>query len=201
MLLRQQLQITVPSMKIQHSKTENLASYAEHLKALNDQDCYTRFGYMATDQSIDQLILNVLYNIDNHHMFTYSIDNQIVGFGHLARENSDWELAVSVDETHQGAGIANALVSHMIAWGKTHGIAVVYMHCIVDNKKIQHLAKKHGLRSLERNGSDITARVQLPKATVFDYTSTLVQEQNELATDIVKLQRSWIRKWFQLIAQ
>jgi GNAT superfamily N-acetyltransferase len=124
-----------------------------------------------------------------------------VGFGHLAREGEDWELAVSVDEEYQGAGIADGLMSYMITWGKTHGVEVVYMHCISDNKKIQHLASKHGLQAVERNSSDVTARVELPKATVLDYTSTLVHEQNELATDIVRLQRNWIKKWFRPLAQ
>jgi GNAT superfamily N-acetyltransferase len=188
-------------MKIQHSKTEYLAEYAAHLKQLNDHDRYTRFGYNARPENIDQIILDILYDPGNHHIFTYYRDDHIVGFGHLAREGEDWELAVSVDEEYQGAGIADALMSHMITWGKTHGVEVVYMHCITDNKKIQHLARKHGLRAVERNNSDITARVELPPPTVLDYTSNLVQEQNELATDIVRLQRSWIRKWFQPLAQ
>ena len=188
-------------MPIQHSKTEHLAAYADHLKQLNDHDRYTRFGYNAQSTHIDQLILDILYNPNNHHIFTYFKDDHVVGFGHLAREGDDWELAVSVETDYQGTGIADALMAHMIAWGKTHGVQVVYMHCITDNKKIQHLARKHGLRAIDRNNSDITARVELPKPTVLDYTSSLVQEQNELATDIVRLQRSWIQKWFRPLAR
>jgi GNAT superfamily N-acetyltransferase len=188
-------------MKIQYSKTEYLAEYAEHLKQLNDQDRYTRFGYNARPENIDRMILDILYDPNNHHIFSYYEDDHIVGFGHLAREGDDWELAVSVSEEYQGAGIADALMSHMISWGKTHGVEVVYMHCITENKKIQHLARKHGLKAFERNSSDVTAKVELPKATVLDYTSNLVSEQNELATDIVRLQRAWIKKWFQPISQ
>jgi GNAT superfamily N-acetyltransferase len=188
-------------MKIQRSKTEYLAEYADHLKMLNDNDRYTRFGYHATAENIDKLILDILYRPDNHHIFTYYTDDHIVGFGHLAKTNQDWELAVSVAEEYQGSGIANALMSHMIDWGKTHGIEVVYMHCIVDNRKIQHLAHKHGLRAVDRNNADITARVELPPPTVIDYTNNLFQEQNELVTDIVKLQRAWVKKWFQPITQ
>jgi GNAT superfamily N-acetyltransferase len=184
-------------MKIQHSKIDNLAEYAEHLKNLPEQDRYTRFGYHAGPANIDQLMLSVLYHPDQHHIFTYYADNRIVGFGHLARDDADWELAVSVDAEYQGRGIADELMSHMIHWGKTHGVTVVYMHCIVDNQKIQHLARKHGLRPMVRNAQDITSRVELPVPTVLDYTSSLVQEQNELATDIVRLQRSWLRKWFR----
>jgi GNAT superfamily N-acetyltransferase len=187
-------------MKIQHSKTEHLAEYAKHLKQLNDQDRYTRFGYHAHPESIDSMILNMLYDSHNHHIFTYYQDEQIVGFGHLAQDGTDWELAVSVAQEYQGRGIANALMSHMIDWGKTHGVAVLYMHCITDNKKIQHLARKHGLRAIDRSSTDLTARVEIPKPTVLDYTSSLVTEQHELATDIVRLQRNWIKKWFQPLA-
>lgn len=182
-------------MKIQHSHVEYLAEYSQHLKNLNDEDRYTRFGYAASAAAIDQMILNVLYHPVDHHIFTYYLDDHIVGFGHLAREGNDWELAVSVEKSYQGRGIANELMDYMIAWGKTHGVEVVFMHCITENQKIQHLARKHGLKTLDRSGHELTARVQLPDPTVFDYTTNFVREQGELAADIVRLQRAWLKNW------
>lgn len=182
-------------MKIQHTRIEYLAEYARHLKSLSDEDRYTRFGYAASTQAIDQMILNIVYNQADHHIFTYYTDSKIVGFGHLAREESDWELAVSVDREYQGRGIADELMSHMISWGKTHGVEIVYMHCITENQKIQHLARKHGLKTWDRSGHELTARVQLPEPTVFDYTANFVREQGELAADMVKLQRAWLKNW------
>jgi GNAT superfamily N-acetyltransferase len=182
-------------MKIQHTRIEYLAEYAQHLKSLSDEDRYTRFGYAASTQAIDQMILNIVYNQADHHIFTYYTDSKIVGFGHLAREESDWELAVSVDREYQGRGIADELMSHMISWGKTHGVEIVYMHCITENQKIQHLARKHGLKTWDRSGHELTARVQLPEPTVFDYTANFVREQGELAADMVKLQRAWLKNW------
>lgn len=182
-------------MKIQHSRIEHLAEYAEHLKNLSDEDRYTRFGYAASAQAIDQMILSIVYNQQDHHIFTYYTDSKIVGFGHLAREESDWELAVSVDRAYQGRGIADELMNHMISWGKTHGVEIVYMHCITENQKIQHLARKHGLKTWDRSGHELTARVQLPEPTVLDYTANFVREQSDLAADIVRLQRAWLRNW------
>lgn len=182
-------------MKIQHSRIEHIAEYAQHLKNLSDEDRYTRFGYAASAQAIDQMILNIVYNQADHHIFTYYTDSKIVGFGHLAREESDWELAVSVDREYQGRGIADELMNHMISWGKTHGVEIVYMHCITENQKIQHLARKHGLKTWDRSGHELTARVQLPEPTVFDYTANFVREQGELAADMVKLQRAWLKNW------
>lgn len=182
-------------MKIQHSTIEYLKEYAQHLKSLSDEDRYTRFGFAANTSSIDALVLNILYHRDDHHIFTYYTDDRIVGFGHLAREDNDWELAVSVEKQYQGQGIADELMSHMIAWGKTHGVQAVYMHCITENQKIQHLARKHGLRTVDRSGHEITAQVELPEPTIFDYTNNFVKEQTELATDIVRLQRTWFKNW------
>lgn len=182
-------------MKIQHSRIEYLAEYAEHLKNLSDEDRYTRFGYAASSRAIDSMILNILYHQDEHHIFTYYTDGSIVGFGHLAREDDAWELAVSVERDYQGRGIADELMDHMIAWGKTHGVEVLYMHCITENQKIQHLARKHGLKSWDRAGHELTSRVRLPEPTVLDYTTNFVREQGDLAADIVRLQRAWLRNW------
>jgi ribosomal protein S18 acetylase RimI-like enzyme len=184
-------------MKIQHSRTEHLAEYAQHLKDLKNEDRYTRFGYAVSAVTIDAMILNMLYHQDQHHLFTYLADGHIVGFGHLAREGSDWELAVSVEHSYQGRGIANELMEHMIAWGKVHGVHSVFMHCISDNQRIQHLARKHGLKTMSREGHEITAQVELPRATALDYTTSFVTEQQELAKDIVRLQRAWLKNWIQ----
>lgn len=182
-------------MKIQHSHIEYLREYAEHLKNLSNEDRYTRFGYAASADTIDKMILNILYNQDDHHIFTYYTDGRIVGFGHLAREGTEWELAVSVERDYQGRGIANQLMDHMIDWGKTHGVEVLYMHCITENQKIQHLARKHGLKSWDRSGHELTSRVRLPDPTILDYTANFVREQSNLAADIVRLQRAWLHNW------
>jgi GNAT superfamily N-acetyltransferase len=182
-------------MKIQHSRTEHLAEYAQHLKNLKHEDRYTRFGCAVGNTAIDALILSMLYHPDQHHLFTYYADKHIVGFGHLAQSQSDWELAVSVEHDYQGRGIANKLMEHMIAWAKTHGVHSVFMHCIRDNQRIQHLARKHGLKTMERTGHEITAQVELPRPTVLDYTANFINEQRVIAQDIAKLQGTWLRNW------
>lgn len=182
-------------MKIQQSDVSVLAEYANHLKNLSEADRYTRFCYNVKDENIDQFILSILYNADEHHLFTATLDDKIVGFGHLCREGANWELAVSVDSNCQGQGIADKLMGHMIVWGKTRGIHTVFMHCITKNTKIQHLARKHGLRTIERDGTEITSKVDLPPATPMDYTAEFIREQKELLTQMTEIQR---RMWTNL---
>ncbi len=182
-------------MKIQYESVDVLASYAQHLKNLTPQDRYTRFCYQVKDDSIDRLILQVLYHPTDHHLFSASINDCTVGFVHLAREGTGWELAVSVDQEHQAQGIADRLMSHALTWGKTHGIHSVFMHCITQNTKIQHLARKHGLHMVERDGAEVTSQVELPPATTLDYTTDFVREQQNIFEQIVDLQRRMIKNF------
>ena len=176
-------------MKIQHADITVLADYANHLKGLSEADRYTRFCYNIKDENIDRFILSILYNADDHHLFTATRDDKIVGFGHLAREGNDWELAVSVAGNCQGQGVADCLIDFMIDWGTTRGVHSVFMHCITQNAKIQHLARKHGLRMVERDGSEVTSKVDLPPPTPMDYTADFLREQKDLLDQMADIQR------------
>lgn len=182
-------------MKIQQVDTATLSEYAVHLKNLTADDRYTRFCSYVPDSGIDSLILNMLYNQHDHYLFSAVADNNICGFGHLAREGSDWELAVSVNSDCQGQGVADRLIKHMITWGKTRGIHSVFMHCITQNAKIRHLACKHGLRIIERDGAEITSRVNLPPPGPLDYTSDFLHEQREIMEKIVDLQKRMMKNF------
>jgi len=178
-------------MKIRKETAIVLHQYARHLKNLTADDRYTRFGYAVKDEIIDQLILNVLYHPQDHHLFVAEDNDELIGFGHLAREGADWELAVSVDKHWQGQGVGNALVGEMIKWGKMHDVHSLFMHCITENRKIQNLARKHGLRTVERSGSEITAQVELPDPTIVDYARNYLEEQRELMTQMSELQKKF----------
>jgi GNAT superfamily N-acetyltransferase len=179
-------------MKIQYTTVESLGEYAQHLKALSTQDRYTRFGYTASDYNIDQLILNMLYHPDQHHLFVARQDDLVIGFTHLACCDNGWELAVSVAAAHQGRGVGNQLMAYTIDWARTHGVDSVFMHCIRNNQRIQNLAAKHGLEVIERSGADVTAQVTLPPPTTSDYTVDFVREQQDLLDQMLDLHQRWL---------
>jgi GNAT superfamily N-acetyltransferase len=179
-------------MKIQYSKTDYLAAYSQHLKMLNAQDRFTRFGYAAGDYNIDQLILHMLYHPEDHHLFVAQVNDDTIGFTHLAKCANGWELAVSVRGSLQGQGIGNRLMAYTIDWARTHGVDSLFMHCIRDNQRIQHLATKHGLEVVERSGPDITAQVALPPPTPTDYTVDFVREQQDLLDQMMELHQRWL---------
>lgn len=181
---------------IQHGNIYKISDYARHLKNLNHDDRYSRFGYHASDYNIDQLILNMCYHPKDHELWYARNDEQRVGWGHMAK-NSDgtWELAVSVDKEFQQQGIANDLMEEMLIWAKFHHISEVYMHCIEDNRIIQHLAKKHELKTKQRGDGERTAAIEVPEPNFVESNTQLLKEQAEIIAEIARLRAKLASLW------
>lgn len=180
-------------MIIEKQKSNKLKEYSNHLKRLSQQDRYTRFGSSIRNDGIDNFILSILYNLEKHHIFAAIEADNILGYVHLAQiKDSAWELAISVDGEYQGRGVGNKLMTYAISWAKTQGIESMFMHCITDNKKIQHLASKHGLKTIERDGADITSMVKLPASSKLDNLKLFFNNRPQIVRKIMSLQTKFL---------
>lgn len=183
-------------MQIHHTNIYKISDYSRHLKALEFEDKVSRFGYPASDHSIDQMILTMCYNPRDHELWYARDDGERVGWGHMARNSDDsWELAVSVNRDYQRQGIGNMLISEMLAWAKFHKISEVYMHCIEDNKVIQHLATKNELKTRSRGDGERTAAIEIPEPSFLEANSQLWKEQKEIFNEFGKLRNRLTQLW------
>ena len=170
--------------------------YSRHLKNLTDEDKISRFGFLATDHMIDQLILGMCYNPSEHELWYARTDDTRVGWGHLARNpDNSWELAVSVDKEYQRQGVGNKLITEMLEFAKFHHITEIYMHCIEDNRAIQHLAEKHKLKTRERGCGERTATLEIPEPTLLETNNQLWKEQTEILKEMGKLRKRLTQLW------
>lgn len=172
----------------------HIQQYATHLKGLTDDDKISRFGTKVSDHSIDQLMMSIVYNEQDHRLWVAEDirTDRIVGWGHLARADSngaDWELAVSVDRSHQRKGIGGMLIQSMIGYARVQGFAHVFMHCIESNAVIQHLAVKHDLKTRIREGGERTAAIEIPPPSLTDLLSQWCDQQNHLMQQLVATQQ------------
>lgn len=170
--------------------------YSRHLKNLTDEDKFSRFGYLISDQMIDQYILSMCYNPSEHELWYARTDNTRVGWGHLARNpDNSWELAVSVDKEYQRQGVGDKLITEMLEFAKFHHIPEVYMHCIEDNRVIQHLASKHELKTRERGDGERTALLAIPEPSFFESNKQRLKEQAEIFKEMGKLRNRLTELW------
>jgi GNAT superfamily N-acetyltransferase len=166
------------------------------LKNLSEDDRYSRFGYKASDYNIDQFILNMCYHPKDHELWFARNDEQRVGWGHMAKnQDGTWELAVSVDKEFQRQGVANMLMTEMIVWAKFHSIPEVYMHCIENNRVIQHLALKHELKTRDKGDGERTAAIEVPEPNFVEANTQLFKEQAEIVAEINRLRGKLANLW------
>jgi GNAT superfamily N-acetyltransferase len=183
-------------MIVKHTNIYRLADYSKHLKNLESHDKLSRFGNIVNDFSIDQMILRMVYNPSIHELWYAKKNDEIVGWGHMADNNdSTWELAVSVEHEYQKQGIGDKLIEAMLAWAKFHKIDEVFMHCIEENHVIQHLARKHNLKTRERFPGEQTASIELPEPTIFETNTQLWREQSEIFAEFTKLRNRLMELW------
>lgn len=159
--------------------------YRTHLKALDADSKYLRFGSLVTDEVIDNLCNSIEEDQDHHILFCVEGDDlEFLAIGHIALA-TEMELAFSVLKPHQGHGIGNALMRRCIQWCRTHGILHGTMICLSTNEAIRHLCKKNGMK-MRRDHGEILSEFD------FDYAGidTFIAE----ATDQNLAVLDWVTK-------
>ena len=182
-------------LSVAHTDIYRLGEYAKHLKALPVEDRYSRFGYSATDYNIDQLILSMIYHPHEHELWVATVEDDIVGWGHMARYGDKWELALSVVKEHQRQGYGNALIKEMLDWAKFTEIHEVYMNCIESNSAVQHLASKNNLKQKFRGDGERTSAIEVPEPTIFETNAHIFREQAEIVAEIGTLRQRLADLW------
>ena len=142
--------------------------YRKHLKALDADSKYLRFGHHIQDEMIDQLCAqfeaepekNILFCIEND-------DLDFIAVGHIAIQ-SEMELAFSVLKGYQGQGMGNHLFKRVIQWCRTHNKLKGCMVCLSHNSVIKHLCLKYGIH-LTNDGGETLAEVELDSPNITTY--------------------------------
>lgn len=173
-----------------------LKEYSQHLKNLSTENKFSRFGHTVSDHTIDSLMLRIAYEPQDHHLWCATLEESPVGWGHLAKDGESWELAVSVDSDKQQMGIGNSLIAEMLIWAKVHHVHEVYMHCIEDNKIIQHLARKHELKTKERSYGERTSSIELPEPSLLEVNRQRWVEHAALMEEYQALRKRMTDLWF-----
>jgi len=83
--------------------------------------------------------------------------------------------------------------------GRLQAISEVYMHCINENKAIQHLALKNELTTKHRGQGERTSTIKVPEPTIIEANEQLWKEQAEVFKDMGRLQAKLGKLWVKPI--
>jgi RimJ/RimL family protein N-acetyltransferase len=117
----------------------------DHLFALNEDDRRLRFFSNITNVGIESYVERIRWNGDV--CFGCFSGANLVAFVHLGKVDSDqYELGMSVSDEYKGKGLGVDLMKRIITWCKASGVTKLVMECLRDNKPMQTIAKKLGMR-------------------------------------------------------
>lgn len=143
--------------------------YRKHLKSLDSDSKYLRFGHHIQDEIIDRLCDQFEADADQNILFCIENENlEFVAVGHIAFLAGEMELAFSVLKQYQGQGLGNQLFRRVIQWCRTHNQLKGNMVCLSSNSVVKHLCTKYGIH-MKNNGGETLASIELDHPDITTY--------------------------------
>lgn len=162
---------------------------AAHLRALDEQDRYMRFGHVASDDQVGRYV--DLLNFDRDEIFgVFNRRLELVAMAHLAylagaggageAGTADGglhsaEFGVSVGAAARGRGIGSRLFDHACLHARNRGIDTLLIHALSENTPMLRIARNAGAR-VERSGSDSSAYLKLPPEDIASNVEQWVED-------------------------
>ena len=169
--------VIVPIRSLGPSHRDRIAF---HLRALDADDRYLRFGYAATDEQIERYVAGL--NFERDDIFgIYNRKLELIAMAHLAfseqtEHSSCAEFGVSVLKKARGRGYGSRLFERAVIHARNEGVDLMFIHALTENTAMLRIASNAGA-SLERAGSETDAYLRLPPATLDSRVSEMVNEQ------------------------
>lgn len=151
-----------------------------HLMALDRDDRYLRFGYIATDEQIARYVCSL--DFDRDEIFgIYNRKLELIAMAHLAvsqepEHRACGEFGVSVLKKARGRGYGTRLFERAVIHARNEGVDMMFIHALSENTAMIRIAR-HAGATLERAGSETDAYLRIPPATLDSRMSEIVEEQ------------------------
>lgn len=133
-------------VEIRAQRVSDRAGLREALLNMSEEARYRRF--FAPKRSFTQKEVDFYLNIDfvNHVALVVVLDGAIIGGGrYILSEPGRAEVAFSVDDEHQGQGIASAVMRHLVAIARAAGLTELYAEVLPENKPMLKVFERCGL--------------------------------------------------------
>jgi GNAT superfamily N-acetyltransferase len=153
-----------------------------HLRALDANGRYLRFGYSATDAQLSKYV----DMLDFEHDEIFGIFNrrvELIGMAHLAHAVATEkdgpaaaEFGVSVLAHARNRGFGRRLFEHAMLHARNRGTEILLIHALSENVAMLKIARNAGA-TVVREGSEADAWLKLPPDTFASHVDELFEHQ------------------------
>jgi GNAT superfamily N-acetyltransferase len=166
----------------------------DHLLRLDPDSRRNRFGSSANAYFIDQYASHAIASDSVVH--GYFEDGMLRAAAELRAFGKpiprDAEAALSVERPWQNRGVGSILLERTILAAQNRGIRTIQLNCLIDNVRMQAVAKKHEAL-LRFRADDVVGEVANPIPTPLSVMRELIADSHGMATIVLDLQSRMLR--------
>lgn len=174
---------------------------AQHLMALDPHDRYLRFGFAASDEQIQRYAGSL--DFDRDEIFgIYNRRLELLAMAHLAFSVDPnlaacAEFGVSVLKSARGRGYGARLFDRAAMHARNQGVSRLFIYALSENTTMLRIASKAGA-TVERDGSESEAHLNLQPATLDTHLTEMVAEQMAQTDYRIKVQ---VKQFWDFLAE
>ena len=188
----------IPRKLLNELDRENLT-----LHFINDivgEDRRLRFGHSIIDDGVKNYLKGSFEEFGCKNMwFIVDIETpaqfgrKVIATCHIAYDDktNSAEMGCTVSPEFRDKKLGQELFNRGITWARMRGAETVFMHCLSENKTIQHIAKKNGMTVVTIDPSEKESTIRVNKNPIVAGFEDAVMEQMAVYDMTVRNQ-----KWF-----
>jgi GNAT superfamily N-acetyltransferase len=162
--------------------------FRDHMLRLDKESRRTRFG-MAVDDTFIQAYADRADSMKTV-IYGYFVNGEMRAAAELRSIGEGWareaEAAFSVESAYQDTGVGTDLLGRVILAARNRGIERLYMNCLLENRKMQRVARKWDAE-LHFDHGEVVGQVRTPGPTPVSLWSEAIDDSNGFVMAVLEL--------------
>lgn len=164
---------------------------------IRGEDRRLRFGHVVDDEIIERYIMDDSFEQYGFRNMWFVVEEEcnIIASCHVAydRKSDSAELGLTVSPDYRDQKIGQELFNRGAIWARAMGAESLFMHCLSENKTVQHIAKKNGMTIVTLDPSEKEATIKITKNQLMAGYYDAVLEQMALYDSSIRKQWAFLR--------
>ena len=165
-----------------------IEKFRDHLLRLDKDSRRMRFGMSVDDAFIVAYVAQADFRMSV--IYGYFAGGEMHAAAELRCIGEGWgaeaEAAFSVEPTFQDGGVGTDLLGRVILAARNRGIHRLYMNCLLENRKMQRIARKYDAE-LHFDHGEVVGKVRTPGPTPASLWSEAMDDSSGFVMGVLDL--------------
>ena len=165
-----------------------------------EDDRRLRFGMQSSDDTVKDYIKGTFEHYGYKNIwFVVEDGEKIVASCHVAYcpETNTAEMGCTVSPDYRNQKIGQELFNRGITWARMNGAENVFMHCLSENKTIQHIAQKNGMTVVTIDPSEKESTINIKQSRIEAGFKDYIMDQIAVYDSAVRKQYFFANKFIK----